>query len=45
MVALGQLKTLPVIIKADTQGSLEAIRGSLDKLQMKKLKLILSTKV
>ncbi|MDA3969402.1 translation initiation factor IF-2 [Helicobacter ibis] len=33
MVAKGQLKSLPVIIKADTQGSLEAIKGSLDKLQ------------
>ncbi|RDU71736.1 translation initiation factor IF-2 [Helicobacter brantae] len=32
MVAKGQLKSLPVIIKADTQGSLEAIRASLEKL-------------
>lgn len=32
MVARGQLKTLPVIIKADTQGSLEAIKSSLLKL-------------
>ncbi|WP_027326941.1 translation initiation factor IF-2 [Helicobacter pametensis] len=32
MVAKGQLKSLPVIIKADTQGSLEAIKGSLLKL-------------
>lgn len=39
MVALGQLKTLPVIIKADTQGSLEAIRGSLDKLQNEEVKV------
>ncbi|WP_305862379.1 translation initiation factor IF-2 [Helicobacter cholecystus] len=32
MVAKGQLKSLPVIVKADTQGSLEAIRASLKKL-------------
>ena len=32
MVAKGQLKTLPLIIKADTQGSLEAIKSSLIKL-------------
>lgn len=32
MVAKGQLKSLPVIIKADTQGSLEAIKASLAKL-------------
>lgn len=39
MVALGQLKNLPVIIKADTQGSLEAIRGSLEKLQNEEVKI------
>ncbi len=39
MVALGQLKSLPVIIKADTQGSLEAIRGSLEKLQNDEVKV------
>lgn len=39
MVALGQLKSLPVIIKADTQGSLEAIRGSLEKLQNEEVKI------
>ncbi|MCI5969356.1 translation initiation factor IF-2 [Helicobacter sp.] len=39
MVALGQLKSLPVIIKADTQGSLEAIRGSLDKFQNEEVKV------
>lgn len=39
MVALGQLKSLPVIIKADTQGSLEAIRGSLEKLQNQEVKV------
>lgn len=32
MVAKGQLKSLPVIVKADTQGSLEAIKASLAKL-------------
>lgn len=32
MVAKGNLKNLPVIIKADTQGSLEAIKSSLLKL-------------
>lgn len=32
MVAKGQLKSLPIIVKADTQGSLEAIRASLEKL-------------
>lgn len=39
MVAQGQLKNLPVIIKADTQGSLEAIRGSLEKLQNEEVKV------
>lgn len=39
MVAEGQLKTLPVIIKADTQGSLEAIRGSLEKLRNEEVKI------
>lgn len=32
MVAKGSLKSLPIIIKADTQGSLEAIKASLEKL-------------
>lgn len=32
MVAKGQVKSIPVIIKADTQGSLEAIKNSLEKL-------------
>ena len=32
MVAQGNLKSLPLIIKADTQGSLEAIKASLEKL-------------
>ena len=39
MVAQGQLKTLPVIIKADTQGSLEAIAGSLEKIQSDEVKI------
>lgn len=39
MVAQGQLKNLPVIIKTDTQGSLEAIRGSLEKLQNDEVKV------
>ncbi len=39
MVALGQLKNLPVIVKADTQGSLEAIKGSLEKLQNEEVKV------
>lgn len=33
MIAEGALKTLPVIIKADVQGSLEAIKGSLEKIR------------
>ncbi|PAF43202.1 translation initiation factor IF-2 [Helicobacter sp. 11S02596-1] len=32
MVAKGQLKSIPIVIKADTQGSLEAICASLEKL-------------
>lgn len=39
MVAQGQLKNLPVIIKTDTQGSLEAIRSSLEKLQNDEVKV------
>lgn len=31
-IAEGELKTLPVIVKADVQGSLEAIKSSLEKL-------------
>jgi len=33
MIAEGALKTLSVIIKADVQGSLEAIKGSLEKIR------------
>ena len=32
MVAKGQIKNVPVVLRADTQGSLEAIRTSLDSL-------------
>ncbi len=39
LVKEGQLKKLPVIIKADTQGSLEAIKGSLEKLKNEEVKV------
>jgi translation initiation factor IF-2 len=39
LIAEGQLKTLPVIIKADVQGSLEAIKGSLEKLRNEEVKV------
>jgi translation initiation factor IF-2 len=39
LIAEGQLKTLPVIIKADVQGSLEAIKGSLEKLKNEEVKV------
>ncbi|MRI59193.1 MAG: translation initiation factor IF-2 [Epsilonproteobacteria bacterium] len=39
LVKEGQLKKLPVIIKADTQGSLEAIKGSLEKLKNDEVKV------
>lgn len=39
LVAEGKLKTLPVIIKADVQGSLEAIKGSLEKLKNEEVKV------
>ena len=39
LVKEGQLKKLPVIIKADTQGSLEAIKGSLLKLKNEEVKI------
>ncbi len=39
LIAEGQLKSLPVIIKADVQGSLEAIRGSLEKLKNEEVKV------
>lgn len=39
MVAQGQLKNIPLIIKADTQGSLEAITQSLQKLSNNEVKV------
>ncbi|DAB33366.1 MAG TPA: translation initiation factor IF-2 [Sulfurospirillum sp. UBA12182] len=39
MIAEGSLKTLPVIIKADVQGSLEAIKGSLEKIRTEETKI------
>lgn len=39
LIAEGQLKSLPVIIKADVQGSLEAIKGSLEKLRNTEVKV------
>jgi translation initiation factor IF-2 len=39
LVAEGKLKSLPVIIKADVQGSLEAIKGSLEKLKNEEVKV------
>ncbi|MDR2789376.1 MAG: translation initiation factor IF-2 [Campylobacteraceae bacterium] len=39
MIAEGELKVLPVIIKADVGGSLEAIKGSLEKLRNQETKI------
>ena len=39
LIVEGQLKSLPVIIKADVQGSLEAIKGSLEKLRNEEVKV------
>jgi translation initiation factor IF-2 len=39
LIAEGQLKSLPVIVKADVQGSLEAIKGSLEKLRNEEVKV------
>ncbi len=39
MILEGELKKLPIIIKADTQGSVEAIKGSLIKLQNEEVKV------
>lgn len=38
-IAEGELKSLPVIIKADVQGSLEALRASLEKLRNDEIKV------
>ncbi len=39
MIAQGSIKSLPVIVKADTQGSLEAIKTSLEKLKNEEVKV------
>jgi translation initiation factor IF-2 len=39
MIMEGNLKKLPVIVKADTQGSVEAIKGSLAKLKNEEVKV------
>jgi translation initiation factor IF-2 len=39
LIAEGELKSLPVIIKTDVQGSLEAIKGSLEKLKNEEVKV------
>ncbi|NPA82294.1 MAG: translation initiation factor IF-2 [Epsilonproteobacteria bacterium] len=39
MIAEGSIKSLPVIIKADVQGSLEAIKSSLEKLKNEEVKV------
>jgi len=39
LIAEGQIKALPVIVKADVQGSLEAIKGSLEKLKNEEVKI------
>jgi len=39
MIAEGALKSLPVIIKADVGGSLEAIKGSLEKIKTQETKI------
>lgn len=38
-IAEGQIKNLPVILKADVAGSLEAIKGTLDKLKTDEVKV------
>lgn len=38
-IAEGELKSLPVIVKADVQGSLEAIKASLEKLRNDEIKV------
>jgi translation initiation factor IF-2 len=39
LVAEGKIKTLPIILKADVQGSLEAIKSSLEKLKNEEVKV------
>lgn len=38
-IAEGEIKSLPIIVKADVQGSLEAIKGSLEKLKNEETKV------
>ena len=38
-IAEGAIKSLPVILKADVQGSLEAIKGSLEKIKNEEVKI------
>ncbi len=38
-IQAGEAKELPIVVKADVQGSLEAIVGSLDKLETKEVKV------
>lgn len=39
LIAEGKIKTLPIILKADVQGSIEAIKGSLEKLKNEEVKI------
>lgn len=39
LVAEGEIKKLPVIVKADTQGTLEAIKGSFEKIQNEEVRV------
>jgi translation initiation factor IF-2 len=39
LIAEGKLKSLPVVIKADVKGSLEALKGSLEKLRNEEVKV------
>jgi len=39
LVRVGQLQSLPIIIKSDVQGSLEAIKGSLEKIVNEEVKI------
>lgn len=41
VILKGQLKTLPIILRADTQGSLEAIKDSLEKLSNEEVEVSL----
>ncbi|STQ85594.1 translation initiation factor IF-2 [Helicobacter muridarum] len=39
MVAKGQIKSVPIVLRADTQGSLEAIKASLESLNNKEVEI------